>query len=155
MYIVTSRPISEIFNHPDEVGYFAFKSDAEIYAQKQAAETNETQTVLLLTEESQFLPPEQGPMTMDKVWVVISDGHLMDYPAVNVVTTEKHAMDLVHEMWNIWLSDYGLPSDTLFPEPNPCLQGNVYTFEDSARYWENVEWHHVYEVEVTPDEKRD
>lgn len=97
---------------------------------------------------------------MDKVWVVISDGHLMDYPAVNVVTTEKHAMDLVREMWDIWTSDNGLPSDTLFPEPNPCLQGNMYMFEDGrARYWtsncESTEWHHVYEVEVMPDENRD
>lgn len=59
MYIVTSRPIIETFNHPDKVGYFAFKSDAEIYAKKQAAETNEAQVIVLLTQESQFLPPEQ------------------------------------------------------------------------------------------------
>ena len=66
MYIVTSRPISEIFNHPDEVGYFAFKSDAEIYAQKQAAETNEAQVIVLLTEESRFLPTATWAVTFEK-----------------------------------------------------------------------------------------
>ena len=58
MFVVTSRPITELFVDCTETAYFAFKSDAENYAKKRAAETDEVQKIYIVEEESKFLPPE-------------------------------------------------------------------------------------------------
>lgn len=60
MFIVTSEPITEIIADSPEIAFFAYKGDAEIYAQKQAVSTNEAQKIYIVEEESKFLPPEDS-----------------------------------------------------------------------------------------------
>lgn len=87
-------------------------------------------------------------MTKDKVWVVVSDGHNLDAPCVNVCATEARAEELVREMWDIWLGDNPTEIAENFPEPSPFHQGYTYSFEHEDIHWENTEWHYVYEVEI-------
>ena len=59
MFIVTSEPITEIIADNPKIAFFAYKSDAEIYAKRLAALTNEAQKIYIVEEESKFLPPEE------------------------------------------------------------------------------------------------
>jgi hypothetical protein len=90
----------------------------------------------------------EGQRAKDKVWVVVSDGHNLDVPCVNVCATEARAEELVKEMWDIWLGDNPMEIAENFPEPSPCHQGHTYAFEHEDIHWENNEWHYVYEVEI-------
>lgn len=97
----------------------------------------------------------EGQRTKVKVWVVVSDGHNLDAPCVNVCATEARALQLVSEMWKIWQRDYieGSSEDGLtdFEEPVPFHQGDLYTFEHPEVDHESTEWHYVYEVEIDHD----
>lgn len=94
----------------------------------------------------------EGQRTKDKVWVVVSDGHNLSEPVVNVCSTEARAEELINEMWYIWKQDYiENPAETDLSEygvPVPFHQGDMYTFEHPSVEWENTEWHYVYEVEI-------
>jgi len=90
----------------------------------------------------------EGQRAKDKVWVVVSDGHNLDVPCVNVCATEARAEELIREMWDIWLGDNPMEIAENFPEPSPFHQGYTYSFEHEDIHWENTEWHYVYEVEI-------
>lgn len=89
---------------------------------------------------------------MTTVWVIVSDGHLLDIPAVNVRSTEQKAKDLVHEMWRIWLQDNLDPIDVAddeAPDWQPSEAGETCCFNHPAlENWEAEEWHSIYEVEM-------
>jgi hypothetical protein len=98
----------------------------------------------------------EGQRAKDKVWVVVSESHIMDAPCVNVCSTEDKAVSLVYEMWDIWINNYHAmarapahqPATSDLDEPVEVHQGKMYTFEDHLVDWEYNEWHYVYEVEI-------
>ena len=106
-----------------------------------------TDTVTVMT----VITTSQGvtTWTKPKVWVLVTDGHNLDAPAVNVTATRELALELISDMWAIWWKDNLLELSEAPPEPSLCHQGECYSFEHEDVHWENAEWHYLYEVEVS------
>lgn len=127
---------------------------AEVDELKRSVKESELMIFALLEERSgrRMKALLEGQRTKVKVWVVVSDGHNLDAPCVNVCATEARALQLVSEMWEIWQQDYIEGSSegglTDFEEPVPFHQGDLYTFEHPEVDHESTEWHYVYEVEI-------
>lgn len=107
MFIVTSEPITEIIADNPDIAFFAYKSDAEIYAQKQAESTNEAQKIYIVEEESIFFPLE------DPSWAVT-------FSRINSETVTVKAKDLHQAIQKARESfpadEWDLIRSTLLPE---------------------------------------
>jgi len=129
---------------------------AEVDELKRSVKESELMIFALLEERSgRRMKALIEGLAKVKVWVVVSDGHNLSEPVVNVCATEARALQLVNEMWEIWQQDYmttttqsGLKMLLDLPCPTPFHQGDAFAFEDSEVDYENNEWHYVYEVEI-------
>jgi len=134
---------------------------AEVDELKHSVEESQKMIFALLEERSgkRIKALLEGQRTKDKVWVVVSDSHIMDAPCVNVCATEERAVALIYEMWDIWLNSFHdrahapshMPATSDLEEPVEVHQGKMYTFEHHLVDWEYTEWHYVYEVEIDHD----